>query len=150
MTNLNFRYQQVKNLKKIRHFCYVSFKSGYISCAINFSCWYQLPKSNHNVCCNYMLLINAMSNNNANKSSLIFASVYCVSLVMEFFLLDRSVILLFWKLVWLSRFVIIGTKAHICLTSSFTANWDLKILDSDYIQKINFKFKLWSSQPTEL
>ena len=30
------------------------------------------------------------------------------------------------------------------------ANWDLKILDSDYIQKINFKFKLWSSQPTEL
>ena len=30
------------------------------------------------------------------------------------------------------------------------ANWDLKILDSDYIQKTNFKFKLRDSQPTEL
>ena len=43
-----------------------------------------------------------------------------------------------------------GEKFFVQLIILLIANWDLKILDSDYIQKINLKFKLWNSQPTEL
>ena len=35
-TNLNFRYQRVKNLKKYGHFCYANFKSYMCGCFIFF------------------------------------------------------------------------------------------------------------------
>jgi len=35
-TNINFRYQGVKNLKKYRHFCYMNFKSSFDNSALIF------------------------------------------------------------------------------------------------------------------
>ena len=63
-------YIQIRPLFKVINPKYIntSFYSMYLLGIYNFAPFY-----------NYMLLINAMSNNNANMSSLIFVSVHCVS-----------------------------------------------------------------------